>query len=175
MGVAFHPGIRLADLCRIPACDSAARGNLTNAQRLATAGDFCRPLLAHVGPLKSLDLGSMINAGNPQPMVGVGRPELPPTKGFVTITPASVQLSALRVKTAAGGRILPDPGTEIRVVEVEGRRSPVTIEFGFPLAVAVRRTCWGRKWPTYLGTSPGSVSPSIPGKSAHSASRRADG
>ena len=68
-------------------------GNLTNAERLASASDFCRPLLAHVGP----------------PASG----ELPTTKGFVTVTPAAVQLSALRRKPAGG--------TEIRVVEVEVR------------------------------------------------------
>jgi hypothetical protein len=54
--------------------------------------------------------------------------DLPPSKGFVTVTPASVQLSALREKA---GRQL-----EIRVVEVEGRPSPVSVELGFPVADA---------------------------------------
>ena len=92
-------------------------GNLTNAQRLESASDFCRPLLAHIGPPASGDL--------------------PPTKGFVTIVPAAVQLSALRTK--------PGGGTEIRVVEVEGARSPVSLDLGFPISGACETNLLGAK------------------------------
>jgi hypothetical protein len=91
--------------------------NLTNAERLQAAGDFCRPLLAHVGP----------------PPSG----ELPPTKGFVTVTPAAVQLSALRKK--------PGGDTEIRLVEVEGARSPVSLDLGFPISGACETNLLGAK------------------------------
>ena len=92
-------------------------GNLTNADRLRASSAFSQPLIARVSPLQ---------AG-----------ELPAAKGFVTVTPASVQLSALRKKAG--------PGCELRVVEVEGREVPTNVELGFPVAGACETNLLGAK------------------------------
>jgi alpha-mannosidase len=92
-------------------------GNLTNADRLRTAATLTQPLLAHVGPP---------NAGS-----------LPPTKGFVTVSPPAVELSAFR-------RTL-DGKSELRLLEVEGRRSTTTVEFGLPVTTACETNLLGNK------------------------------
>ncbi len=92
-------------------------GNLTNADRLRASSAFGQPLIARVGPLQAGDL--------------------PATKGFVTITPAAVQLSALRTKAGEG--------IEIRVVEVEGQEAPASVELGFPVAGACETNLLGTK------------------------------
>jgi len=92
-------------------------GNLSNAERLRAATDFCRPFLARLGPPHSGDL--------------------PASKGFLTVTPAAVQLSAFRYK--------PSQGCEIRVVEVEGRQWPAKVELGFPVAGVCETNLLGEK------------------------------
>ncbi len=54
--------------------------------------------------------------------------DLPVTRGFVTVAPEAVQLSALRKKT--------DGTLEVRVVEVEGHEANARVELGFPMASA---------------------------------------
>jgi len=90
---------------------------LTNADRLRASAGFAQPLMAHVGPFQT--------------------GELPASKGFITVTPAAVQLSALRKKAGKG--------MEIRVVEVEGKQSPATVELGFPVAGACETNLLGAK------------------------------
>jgi len=92
-------------------------GNLTNADRLRASSAFGQELIARVSPLQ---------AG-----------ELPAARGFVTVTPASVQLSALRKMTG--------PGCELRVVEVEGREAPTTVELGFPVTAACETNLLGAR------------------------------
>ena len=92
-------------------------GKLSNADRLQASAGFAQPLIAHVGPFQT--------------------GELPASKGFVTVTPAAVQLSALRKKAGKG--------MEIRVVEVDGKQSPTTVELGFPVADACETNLLGAK------------------------------
>jgi hypothetical protein len=92
-------------------------GKLANADRLRAAAAFCRPLIARVGP----------------PVAG----DRPPTAGFVTVTPSSVQLSALRAKA--------DRKLEIRVVEVEGQEAAANVELGFPVAAACETNLLGAR------------------------------
>jgi len=92
-------------------------GRLTNADRLQAASAFGQPLIARPG---------MTHGG-----------DLPASKGFVLVTPAGAQLSALRRK--ANGRL------EIRVVEVEGREEEALVELGFPAAVVQETNLLGAK------------------------------
>jgi len=92
-------------------------GSLNNAERLRASSAFSQPLIARVGP----------------PQTG----DLPAAKGFVTVTPDAVQLSALRKKA---GR-----GLEIRVVEVEGREAAVSVELRLPVAGACETNLLGAK------------------------------
>ena len=71
--------------------------------------------------------------GNGRPHAGV----LPAARGFVTVAPAGVQLSSLR-KTAGGG-------LEVRVVEVDGRRSAASVEMGVSVAGACETNLLGTK------------------------------
>jgi alpha-mannosidase len=84
---------------------------------LEAAAGFVQPLIARVGPFQT--------------------GELPASKGFITVTPAAVQLSALRKKA--------DGAMEIRVVEVEGRKSPANVELGFPVKGAHETNLLGAK------------------------------
>lgn len=90
---------------------------LTNAARLRASSAFSRPLIARVGPCQ--------------------RGKLPSAKGFVTVTPETVQLSALRRKAGAG--------IEIRAVEVEGRSSPVDVKLDFPVTNACETNLLGTR------------------------------
>lgn len=92
-------------------------GKLSNADRLRMSSAFAQPLIARVG---------VPHAGN-----------LPASKSFVRVASDAVQLSALRKK--AGG------GLEIRVVEVDGRRSAASVELGFPIAGACETNLLGAK------------------------------
>jgi alpha-mannosidase len=92
-------------------------GNLTNADRLHASAGFCQPLL--------------VRAGSPQ------AGELPASKGFLSISPTGVELSAFRKKI--GG------GLEVRVVEVEGRRTPANVELGLPIVGASETNLLGVK------------------------------
>jgi alpha-mannosidase len=92
-------------------------GSLTNAERLRASSAFSQPLIARVGP----------------PQIG----DLPVTRGFVTVAPEAVQLSALRKKT--------DGTLEVRVVEVEGHEANARVELGFPMASACETDFLGAK------------------------------
>jgi alpha-mannosidase len=83
-------------------------GDLTNADRLRASAAMSQPLLVRLG----------------SPQAG----DLPAAKGFVTVAPDSVQLSALRRKAGAG--------LEVRVVEVEGRAADAGVELALPVAAA---------------------------------------
>jgi alpha-mannosidase len=90
---------------------------LSNAERLRASAQFSQKLVSFVGPPQN---GS-----------------LPKRKGFITLGPAGVELSALRSKGQGG--------FELRVLEVEGRESATTIELGFPISNAVETDLLGRK------------------------------
>jgi hypothetical protein len=90
---------------------------MTHSDRLRAASAFSRPPLCVVAP--------------------AGAGDLPLRKSFLEMTPAGVQLSALRRK--------PDAGIELRVVEVEGRRQDATLTLGFPAADAVETDLLGNK------------------------------
>jgi hypothetical protein len=90
---------------------------LTNADRFQAASAFGQPLIARVG----------------EPQTG----DLPAAKSFVTVTPAAVQLSALRKK--------PGSGCELRMAEVEGREAVADVELGFPVVGACETNLLGAK------------------------------
>jgi alpha-mannosidase len=90
---------------------------LTHAQRLRAASEFGQELITVVG----------------QPRKG----SLPKRKGFITVRPDGVQLSAFRKKN---GR-----GFEFRVVEVEGQEAAAGAELAIPVAGAVETDLLGRK------------------------------
>jgi hypothetical protein len=73
---------------------------IANPQRLRAAAEFTHKLISVVG----------------LPQTG----SLPRRKGFITVSPESVQLSAFRKK--------PGAGYELRVVEVEGQESAAAVE-----------------------------------------------
>ena len=91
--------------------------DLSNADRLRASAQFTQELITFVNPPQN---------GN-----------LPKRKGFITVRPAGVELSALRSKG--------QEGFELRVVEVEGRETATTIEPGFPVSNAVETDLLGRK------------------------------
>ncbi len=90
---------------------------LTNAGRLRAAAELTQNLHAVVGTPQS---------GN-----------LPKRKGFLSVTPENVQLSAFRRKT--------QKGFELRVVEVEGRAAAARVELDIPVTNAVETNLMGRK------------------------------
>jgi hypothetical protein len=92
-------------------------GKLSNSDRLRAATDFTHPLLTHVAA----------------PQQG----DQPTAKSFATVTPAGVQLSALRRKA--------DNRLEVRVVEVEGRQAQAGVTLGFPVAGACETDLLGTK------------------------------
>ena len=90
---------------------------MNNSDRLRAAKDFPHPLLTHVAP----------------PQQG----DQPPARSFASVTPAGVQLSALRRK--------PNSSLEVRVVEVEGRRAKADVKLGFPVSDACETNLLGAK------------------------------
>ncbi len=92
-------------------------GELTNAARLQAAAEFSQDLLTRAGP----------------PLTG----ELPARKSFVAVSPENAQITAFRRKE---GRHM-----EIRMVEVEGKNSGVSVEFNFPVNSAVETNLLGQK------------------------------
>jgi alpha-mannosidase len=92
-------------------------GKFDNSDRLRAASAFTRPLLTHVAA----------------PQQG----EQPTAKSFATVTPAGVQLSALRRK--------PNNSLEVRVVEVEGSHTKADVTLGFPVAGAIETNLLGTK------------------------------
>ena len=89
---------------------------MSNASRLRAAASFTRPLYCRVGA----------------PQAG----ELPPSKSFVKVGPDTLLLSSVR-KT--------EQGTEVRVLENEGRRAEGTVEIGLPRGGACETDLLGRK------------------------------
>ena len=70
----------------------------------------------------------------------VGPPQggsLPRRKGYITVGPESVQLSAFRKKDG--------PGYELRVVEVEGREAAANAELAVPMTGAAETDLQGKK------------------------------
>ncbi len=112
-------------------------GDLTNAGRLRASAAMSQPLITRLG----------------SPQAG----DLPAAKGFVTVAPDSVQLSALRRKAGAG--------LEVRVVETEGARPKPASSWPCRWPPPARRTCWASAWPTSPGRGAGSISPFNPGRS----------
>ena len=82
------------------------RGDISNAERMRAAGGFSQKLITVLG----------------QPPGG----NLPPRKSFVTLSPNNIQILALRKKDG--------PGSELRIVEVEGRKSGASVELALPIA-----------------------------------------
>jgi hypothetical protein len=93
------------------------RATLSNADRLRAAAGFARPLDCVVG----------------EP----GHGDLPLSKGFLSVAPSTVQLSAFRRKR--------EGGYELRLVETEGRRADAAVAIGLPLAKAVETDLLGNK------------------------------
>ena len=91
--------------------------NFTNAERLRASAEFSQELLAALGKPQS---GS-----------------LPERKGFITVGPGTVQLSAFRKKQGTG--------FELRFVEVEGGEAAAHTELAIPLTGAVETDLLGRK------------------------------
>jgi hypothetical protein len=91
--------------------------SITNAERLRYSAEFTQGLLTVVG----------------RPQQG----KLPCRKGFVTVGPENVQLSALRKKQ--GGDI------ELRVVEVEGKEAAASVNLSVPVSGAAETNLLGKK------------------------------
>jgi hypothetical protein len=96
--------------------------SLTNAERLRSSAEFTRGLLTVVA----------------EPQQG----EMPRRKGFVSVSPENLQLSAFRKKP--GGQF------ELRVVEVEGQNATAKVELAMPVAQAAETN--------FLGQTSGDVS-----------------
>ena len=91
--------------------------NFTNADRLRAAEQFSQKMITVVG----------------DPQVG----NLPKRNGFLSMSPESVQLLALRKEESGGA--------ELRVVEVEGREIPVDLSLALPVSNAVETNLLGKK------------------------------
>jgi hypothetical protein len=91
--------------------------NMANAERLRASAEFTQQLRSVVGP----------------PQAG----SLPKRKGFITVGPETVQLSAFRKKK--------EKGFELRVVEVEGQEAATTVELRLPVAAAAETNLLGSK------------------------------
>ena len=89
----------------------------TNEDRVRASGAFSHSFIAVVGP--------------------PGKGDMPARKGFVSVSPENVQLSALRKK--------PGCGMEIRVVEVAGKKADATMHLDLPFAGACETDLLGRK------------------------------
>jgi alpha-mannosidase len=88
-----------------------------NADRLKASAAFSQPLLCVID----------------RPQDG----EFPASKGFLSVSPASVLLSAFRKK---GWR-----SHELRVIEVEGREAEATVELGIPVTGAAETDLLGKQ------------------------------
>jgi alpha-mannosidase len=92
-------------------------GKLNNADRLRAAAEFARPLACVLE----------------EPRGG----DLPLSQGFLSVSPAGVQLSAFRRKRAGG--------YELRLVETEGRRAEASVAVRLPLAKAIETDLLGNR------------------------------
>jgi alpha-mannosidase len=63
--------------------------------------------------------------------------DLPLSQGFLSVSPAGVQLSAFRRKR--------DGGYELRLVETEGRRTEATVAVRLPVVTAVETDLIGNR------------------------------
>jgi alpha-mannosidase len=93
------------------------RGDISNAERMRAAREFSHKLITARG----------------QPPGG----NSPPRKSFVTLSPNNIQILALRKKDG--------PGSELRIVEVEGRRSGASVELALPIARCSETDLLGNK------------------------------
>jgi len=91
-------------------------GKLTHAERRRAAAAFARPLACVVQ----------------EPRAG----RLPLSRGFLDVSPGSVQLSAFRSKRG---------GYELRLVETEGRRAEATVAIRLPMRKAVETDLLGNQ------------------------------
>ena len=91
--------------------------NFTNADRLRAVEQFTLKMITVVG----------------DPQVG----NLPKRNGFLSLSPESVHLLALRKKE--------NGGAELRVVEVEGRQMPVDLSLAWPVNSAMETNLLGKK------------------------------
>jgi hypothetical protein len=115
-------------------------GELSNAGRLRAAAEFGQRVITVVGqppqPAGSLSApyqASQRHASAHSSSAGTG----PLRKSFITLSPDNAQLSALRKKEGAG--------LELRLVEVEGRKSNVSVELALPVASASETNLLGQK------------------------------
>lgn len=92
-------------------------GKLSNSDRLRASAGFARPLARVLQ----------------EPRGG----DLPLSQGFLSVSPASVQISAFRRKREGGG--------ELRVVETEGRRAEATVAVRLPLRKAMETDLIGNR------------------------------
>jgi alpha-mannosidase len=92
-------------------------GKLSNADRLRAAAGFARPLACILQ----------------EPRGG----DLPLSQGFLSVSPAGVQLSAFRRKR--------DGGYELRVVEIEGRLAEATVSVRLPVGKATETDLVGNR------------------------------
>jgi alpha-mannosidase len=90
---------------------------LSNAERLRYSAEFTQGLLTVVG----------------KPRQGT----LPRRKGFISVSPENVQLSAFRKK--------PDGKFEMRVVEVEGKEATASVNLALPVSGAAETNLLGKK------------------------------
>ncbi|MEW6742167.1 MAG: glycosyl hydrolase-related protein [Planctomycetota bacterium] len=93
------------------------RGTLENSDRLRAAAAFTQPLVCTVA----------------EPHKGT----LPPVQSFLDVAPTGVQLSALRKKSG--------PGFELRVVELEGRRTEAAVNLNFSVRNAAETDLLGKR------------------------------
>jgi alpha-mannosidase len=91
--------------------------SFTNTDRIKAAVAFGQPLLC---------VADQPRGGN-----------LPPSKGFLSVSPPGVLLSAFRKK--------PGPGYELRAIEVEGREAEATVELGIPMTGAAETDLLGNR------------------------------
>ena len=90
---------------------------LTNSERLRYSAEFTQGLMTVVG----------------KPQQG----KLPPRKGFISVGPENLHLSAFRKKQAGN--------FELRVVEVEGKDAAATVDLSLPVSGAAETNLLGKK------------------------------
>lgn len=93
------------------------RGNLSNVDRIRAAEGFGQQLITVLG--------------RPQPG------NLPERKGFITVSPASAQILAFRKKNGSA--------FELRVAEVEGKKSKAAVELALAVNGASETNLLGHK------------------------------
>ncbi len=92
-------------------------GDMTNADRLRAAAALSRPLICRTARAHPGDL--------------------PPSKSFLALAPANVQLASWRKKSG--------PGYELRVVENQGQPANAIVDLALPIKGAIATDLLGRK------------------------------